>query len=400
MKRFRDQGVPGLVDASRRPRRSPTLTPDAIRNEIIRQKQAHPKWGPKKLRELLARKYGERAPGRKTIDRVLRDVGLINKPRRRRPGRMVVGSRPSVVVDAPNALWTVDFKGWWRTTDGRRCDPLTVRDAFSRYVLAIRVMPMTREEPVRAVFEELFRRYGLPKAIQSDNGTPFASALSLGGLTRLSAWWVDLGVDVVRSRPGCPQDNGGHERMHLDVSVELEGDRASTLEAQQAAFDEWVAEFNHVRPHEALGMRTPAQVYVPSKRRMPTLVLTTYPSHMSVHRVNERGFIEHRGWRVYVSLPLSGRLIAIEEFDDRCDLWFCNLRLGAFVYRRDDRLQPPEPEAPQRASAPVHPGEERSDLPVLPLATAVPRRRRRGPATAAIEEPKKKGEEPNLLPEV
>jgi putative transposase len=343
LKRFRQEGVPGLVDDSRRPRRSPRATSDGMRAEIVAQKQAHPKWGPKKLRELLVRRFGDRAPSRRTVERVLRDFGLIRKCRRRRPSA-APQMRPSVVVDVPNALWTVDFKGWWRTSDGKRVEPLTVRDAFSRFVLALRRTPSTREQDARPVFEDLFRRHGLPKAIQSDNGPPFASAVSLAGLTRLSAWWIALGIEVVRSRPGCPQDNGGHERMHLDVSLEFEDRGATALDAQQAVFDQWVAEFNHVRPHEALGMRTPSEVYVPSSRRMPALVLTTYPNHLHTHRVDVFGQIDHRRWRAYVTLTLARHLVAVEEREDgKCLVWFCNLLLGSFVYRRDKRVVPPEP---------------------------------------------------------
>jgi transposase InsO family protein len=344
LQRFRDRGVPGLVDGSRRPHRSPTATADAIRNEIVVLKQAHPKWGAKKLRELLVRTHGDQAPSKRTVERVLRDFGLIRRYRRRRPSALP-GPRPNVVVDAPNALWTVDFKGWWRTVDGKRCEPLTIRDAFSRYVLAMRVLPSTREQEVRPVFEELFKRYGLPKAIQSDNGTPFASASSLAWLTRLSAWWMALGIEVVRSRPGCPQDNGGHERMHLDVSIELEASGTRTaLDAQQAAFDQWVAEFNHVRPHEALGMRTPSEIYVPSSRRMPALVLITYPKQLYAHRVDVFGQIQHRRWRVYVTMTLAHHLVAVEERQEgKCLVWFCDLLLGSFVYRRERRLVPWKP---------------------------------------------------------
>lgn len=356
LQRFRDRGIPGLVDVSRRPHRSPTITGNSMRDEIVAQKQAHPAWGPKKLQELLVRTHGDRAPSKRTVERVLRDHGLIRKLRRRRASA-APGPRPSVVVDAPNALWTVDFKGWWLTSDGRRCEPLTVRDAFSRYVLAMRVVPSARQQDVRPVFEELFRRYGLPKAIQSDNGPPFASSASLAWLTRLSAWWMALGIDVVRSRPGCPQDNGGHERMHLDMSLELESVGARiTLDDQQAVFDQWVAEFNHVRPHEALGMRTPAEIYVPSSRRMPAMVLSAYAKYMHPHRVDVFGQIDHRRWRVYVTLALSRHLVAVEELEDgKCQVWFCNLLLGSFVYRKERRLVPADPrdEISKTSSEPI-----------------------------------------------
>jgi transposase InsO family protein len=174
---------------------------------------------------------------------------------------MLQTPRKTVTVEAPNDAWTVDFKGWWKARDGRRCEPLTVRDAFSRYVLALRILPRSDTDGVRAVFEELFERHGLPKVIQSDNGVPFAAGRSLAGLTKLSAWWVSLGIDIVRSRLGKPQDNRAHERMHADIAIELEAQAAHSLRAQQKACDEWRVEFNHVRPHEALDMQTPADVY-------------------------------------------------------------------------------------------------------------------------------------------
>lgn len=195
---------------------------EAMKAEIVRLRQAHPTWGGKKLRILLMKSHGERAPAVKTIERVMREYGLIRARRWRVRSVAVPVGAPSVVVDGPNDLWTVDFKGWWHTADGERCDPLTVRDGYSQFVLALRALPKTGTSAVRPVFEDRFRRYGLPKAIQSDNGPPFAHVLSLGGLSMLSAWWVALGIHVVRGRPGCPQDNGGHERMHVDVCLDLQ----------------------------------------------------------------------------------------------------------------------------------------------------------------------------------
>ena len=195
---------------------------------------------------------------------------------------MLQAARKHVVVEAPNDVWTVDFKGWWTTRDGRRCEPLTVRDAFSRFILALRILPRSDTDGVRAVFEELFERHGLPKVIQSDNGAPFAAGRSLAGLTKLSAWWISLGIDVVRSRPGCPQDNGAHERMHADISVELQTQAAQSIRAQQRACDDWRVEFNHMRPHEALGLETPADVYRSSPRRLMRARIGGFPDDVEI----------------------------------------------------------------------------------------------------------------------
>lgn len=340
LQRFKAEGVVGLVSESRRPKTSPTEMTEAMKAEIVRLRQAHPTWGGKKLRMLLMKTHGERAPAVRTIERVMREFGLI-RARRWRPRSIAVpAGAPSVVVNGPNDLWTVDFKGWWHTADGERCDPLTVRDAHSRFVLALRGLARTGTSSVRPVFEDLFRRYGLPKAIQSDNGPPFAHVLSLGGLSTLSAWWVALGIHVVRSRPGCPQDNGGHERMHVDVRLDLQAKPGGSLLAQQSQFDEWVAEFNHVRPHEALAMRTPAELYRPSERKLPALVVSTYPKEWYAHTVDATGKIMHRRWSVYVSKVLSRYVVAVEELATEFRVWFCNLLVGRYVYRVDKRVSP------------------------------------------------------------
>ena len=348
LRRFKAEGVVGLVSESRRPKTSPTEMTEAMKAEIVRSRQAHPTWGAKKLRMLLMKSHGERAPAVRTIERVMREYGLIRARRWRTRSVAVPAGAPSVVVEAPNDLWTVDFKGWWHTTDGERCDPLTVRDAYSRTVLALRALPKTGTSSVRPVFEDLFRRYGLPKAIQSDNGPPFAHVLSLGGLSTLSAWWVALGIHVVRSRPGCPQDNGGHERMHVDVCLDLQARPGASLLAQQARFDEWVAEFNHVRPHEALAMRTPAELYRPSDRRLPALVVPTYPKDWYPHTVDATGKITHRRWSVYLSKVLSRYIVAVEERTSEFRVWFCNLLLGRYVYRVDNKVSP----VPDEVTAP------------------------------------------------
>ena len=209
------EGVWGMEEESRRPRSSPDQLPEQEVCEIVRLKLAHLSWGPGKIRELYLRGHGEVA-SESTFKRVLERAGLTQRRRRRRGsegGRLCSGRRAT----APNEVWTVDFKGWWRS-QGRRCEPLTVRDEHSRYILEVRALSDARTETVRESFERLFERQGLPQAIGSDNGCPFASVNGLLGLSRLSAWWVALGIDLERGRPGHPQDNAAHERMHGDIS--------------------------------------------------------------------------------------------------------------------------------------------------------------------------------------
>jgi len=251
--------------------------------------------------------------------------------------------RPRVVALGPNDLWTVDFKGWWKAGDGSRCEPLTVRDAYSRFVLELGLLPSTKTSHVRRVFEELFKRWGLPKAIQSDNGPPFASLRALGGLTQLSAWWVSLGIEVVRSRPGTPTDNGAHERMHADVSVEIQAEAAQTRKLQQAACDEWRAEFNHVRPHEALDMKTPAEVYKPSSRQLATAPVARHVGGMKLVRVGKSGHIatRDRAALLYLGVALATYQVGLDEREDGYSyVWFFDRLLGRFKRGMAPALEP------------------------------------------------------------
>jgi putative transposase len=221
------------------------------------------------------------------------------------------------------------LQGWWKTVDGSRCEPLTVRDAFSRFVLCIKAMPNTSMDPVREQFTRLFRKYGIPSAIQCDNGLPFISVLARGGLTRLSGWWVALGIQIVRSRPACPQDNGGHERMHRDIRADVQAFPAAHRDAEQRVLDRWKQEFNHVRPHEALGGKVPADFYQPNANRSLTPIRHEYPLGWSVRKVFGRGVIcincEQRG----IARALVGYSVGLQPLDGtRYRLWFGELDLG------------------------------------------------------------------------
>ena len=226
--RFLERGIAGMEEQSRRPKSSPERLGAEEACEIIHLKLKHPSWGARKIRQLYWRRHGEGA-SESSFKRVLESAGLTQKRKRRcnsEAGHLSSGRR----AQAANEVWTVDFKGWWRTREGRRCEPLTVRDEYSRYLLEVRDLPNARSETVRDSFERIFQRHGLPEAIRSDNGSPFACTRALMGLSRLSAWWVALGIDLERGRPAHPQDNGGHERVHRDISCEVEalggGDQA------------------------------------------------------------------------------------------------------------------------------------------------------------------------------
>lgn len=327
LKRFTQGGFDGLEEMSRRPRSAPLATAEDVVVAIVAAREAHPRWGPRKLAVVLSRQLGEVTPSARTIARVLDRFGRIRKRHKKR-GLSVVERAPDVVAHAPNDVWTVDFKGWWRAVDGTRCEPLTVRDAFSRFVLAIRLNERTNTQCVRPVFERLFRRYGVPKAIKCDNGSPFVCMHARAGLTTLSAWWVSLGIDLVRSRPGCPQDNGAHERMHADVSLDLQTSPAANRDTQQRACDRWRQEFNHVRPHDALGGRTPAELYKPVPRAVrPRIAM--YPSTWLVRTVRHNGDITCAAGRTYVSLALAGQRVGLEPVGGlRWRIWFYKLDVG------------------------------------------------------------------------
>lgn len=327
--RFRKLGYDGLEEQSRRPDTTPMSIAEQMVMAVLQAREAHPSWGAKKLAVLLERKHGEQAPSRPTVERILKRFGLVRK-RRRAPVLNIVERAPQVVARAPNDVWTVDFKGWWRTRDGARCEPLTVRDAFSRFVLATTILPNTSMQAVRKEFERLFRKYGIPRAIQCDNGSPFVSVLARGGLTQLSSWWVSLGIRIVRSRPGCPQDNGGHERMHRDVRADVQLCPELTTQAEQRALDRWRQQFNHVRPHEALAGKVPADLYEPSARRSLSIPLYAYPVGWLQRRVyGACGALTFDGIRYSVGRSLSGHCVALEPLGDgRVRLWLRDLDLG------------------------------------------------------------------------
>ena len=341
--RFYQYGYEGMMELSRRPLSHAKELEEAVICEIIRLKNTHPRWGPRKLRDIYQRLH-EQVPSESSFKRVLERAGLVEKRRlrqRSQAGRIASGRK----ANAPNQVWTVDFKGWWHRADGQRCEPLTVRDECTRYVLDVRALADARTQSVRACFERLFERNGVPQAIRSDNGAPFASTTGVLGLSKLSAWWVALGIDLERGRPGCPQDNGAHERFHLDIQRELRG------EQQQASFDEWRRTFNEERPHEALGMKRPAELYQPSRRKFEgTPEDLTYPK-MQPRRVSERGTIHYGKHSIFISTALSGWSVGLEPCEQTMfNVHFGQLLLGQYdgstaSFQRSDAPTPTQKES-------------------------------------------------------
>jgi len=341
--RFLREGMRGMEEQSRRSQgHAKQLAAKQLAEEevceMMRLKLAHMAWGPRKIRELYFRQHKE-AASESTFKRVLERAGLTQKRSRRRSseaGRLCNGRRAKAV----NEVWTVDFKGWWRSW-GKRCEPLTVRDELSRYVLELRAMENARTETVRRSFEGLFQRHGLPQAIRSDNGSPFASVNGLLGLSQLSVWWVALGIDLERGRPAHPQDNGAHERLHLDISRELE----ALGESDQEALDLWRQSFNYERPHESLGMKCPAELYRPSERKYEGTPQDLDYAQMCPRRVSTSGAIKFEGQSLFLSSALAGWSVGLKPIaGDRLEVWFGRLLLGqvdvaasSFI-RADSRL--------------------------------------------------------------
>ena len=327
--RFLAEGFEGLHDRSHRPHHCPHAVADPFVEHIVDLCQRYG-WGSRKIRKLTAEKFGE-APARRTIDRIFERHDLITK-KRRRSGKPGHPGKPLTPMDEPNAVWTVDFKGQFKMLNGRYCYPLTIQDGFSRFLLECRGLYSTSIELAKPVFIKVFREFGVPAVIRSDNGTPFAS-IGLARLTRLSAWWIRLGIRPETIEPGKPQQNGRHENMHLVLKRRTTRPRRSNMRTQQRAFRNFMAEFNHIRPHEALDGAVPADLYRPSPRPFPkTLEPITYPGHFETRLVSYNGGIRWYRHRVPVSRLLAGHNVGLEEIDHGLfDVYFGPIWLGRFV---------------------------------------------------------------------
>lgn len=316
LERYAVLGLEGLKDQSRAPKTHPNALPAAVVERLLELRRRHRFWGPRKI---VAWLRGQEPvitwPAVSTVGDILKRHGLV-RPRRHRRRVVALGtglSEPS----RPNDQWGADFKGWFRTGDGQRCDPLTISDSFSRFLLRCRVVERPDEEHTRPVFRSAFREYGLPLVLRTDNGPPFASR-ALGGLTRLSAWWVKLGITLERIAPGQPQQNGRHERMHETLKQETARPPRASACAQQRAFDQFWYLYNFERPHEALGDTPPAHSYATSPRPYPERAPELeYPGHFEVRRVRTSGEIKWRGEFLYLSQALIGEPVGLEPISER-----------------------------------------------------------------------------------
>jgi len=329
--RYKAEGPAGLVDRSRRPHHSPNATdPEAV-EALLAERRRHPRWGGKKLLPLLhARNPDLALPAVSTAELILKRHGLVESRRRRPRRRVAVPARTEST--APNEVWTADFKGEFRTRDGRYCYPLTIVDDYSRYLLACCALLKPTAAATRATFGRLFRRLGLPRVIRTDNGTPFAGK-GLARLSRLAVWWIELGISPELIAPARPEQNGRHERLHRTLKEATALPPAGSARAQQRRFDRFREEYNRERPHEALGQVVPESVYEPSPRAWPEpLSPVDYPGHFELRRVGRDGCIKWHSQRVFVSFVLQAQRIGLEELTPGAwDVYFGPRRLGVFV---------------------------------------------------------------------
>ena len=312
--RYAAEGVDGLCDRSHAAHHHPHAVSEIIESRIVALRSEHPSWGPRKLHARLRMIEPETHwPAASTMGDILRRHGLV-VPRRRRL-TVPASTSPFADCECANDSWCVDYKGWFRTVDGRRCDPLTISDAYSRYLLRCQAVRRVDTRCARPLFEATFREYGLPRAIRSDNGPPFASC-SAGGLSQLSVWWIKLGIRPERITPGQPQENGRHERLHGTLAVDACRPPAANRRAQQQRFDAFRRIYNEERPHEGIGNLTPSQIYRASPRPYPARVPNiAYPDHWQVRMVRQAGEILWRGERLFINQVLAGEPVGLEERD-------------------------------------------------------------------------------------
>jgi len=337
--RYQTVGLHGLNDRSRRPYRHANQLPMAVEKAIVRLKKEYPAWGAPKIRERLKHRWPElTCPAISTVHAVLDRRGLVR--RRRRRVRMPGTGRPLSWPETPNALWCADYKGEFLLGNHRYCYPLTITDFATRYLLACEALSTTQERYAFSVFERAFQEFGLPQAIRTDNGVPFASAHALYGLSKLAVWWLRLGIQLERIAPGHPEQNGRHERLHLTLKTEATRPAAPTMLQQQARFDTFTHRYNHERPHQALDMATPGSRYAPSARLYRGLDDLEYPFHDWTALITTCGRICWQRRKINVSQVFAGQKVGVKQVSEH--VWlvtFMDYDLGYF----DDetcRLEP------------------------------------------------------------
>jgi putative transposase len=327
--RYQTSGLEALTDRNRRPVRYANQLPPQIEQSIIHLKKEKPNWGAPKILELLVRRYPDiKAPAKSTVHAVLDRHGFVKRRRRRRNKAM---GTPLSLVSQPNDLWCADYKGEFMLGDKRYCYPLTITDQASRFLLACEALESTREQFAFTIFEGVFKTYGLPKGIRTDNGVPFASPNALFNLSKLSVWWLRLGIEIERIKPGNPQENGRHERMHRTLKQEAARPSGVNFLQQQAKFDDFVEEYNMERPHEALAMKCPNEIYLPSSRPYQGLSEPEYPFHDRTIIVTHCGRICIQKKKINFCRSFAGQAVGIKEVDD--GIWlvsFMQYDLGYF----------------------------------------------------------------------
>ncbi len=336
--RYRESGIKGLEDRARSPYRHPNKTPFQVEASILRLKKEHPSWGAPKIREKLLKEFSMiQPPAVSTIHAILDRHGLVSRRRRR---RYRAEGTPLSDAKAPNALWCADFKGQFRLGNRQYCYPLTITDYRSRYLLACEGLESTKEKGAFPVFERAFKDFGLPAAIRTDNGVPFASAHALFGLSTLAVWWLRLGIRIERIKPGNPQQNGRHERMHLTLKKEATKPPSYNFLQQQERFDAFIEGYNNERPHQALGGRYPGELYTPSPRQFFYPDTLDYPYHDRSIQVTQCGRICMGHRKISLSRVFAGQYVGVREVAD--EVWlvsFMDYDLG-FFDRALNRVEP------------------------------------------------------------
>lgn len=339
IKRYKQGGIEGLTAKTTVPLRHPNATSLDIAREIVTLKLKHPSWGPKKVVYWLKQHQPDRRwPAISTAGHILKQAGLV-RPRKKR-SRTPPYTEPFQECLGPNLVWSADYKGQFKTGDGQLCYPLTVTDNYSRYLLGCQALRHPNYNGSKPVFEAIFKKYGLPAVIRTDNGTPFAST-GLGGLSKLSVWFIKLGIKPERIRAGHPQENGRHERMHRSLKAATAKPARGNQREQQKAFNVFIPEFNNERPHEALGMRTPASCHKPSLRSYPErLPEITYHGNYLARQVRHNGEIKWKGEKVYVSEALAGEPVALKQKGEHLwEIYYSTYLLG-ILDELDMRIKP------------------------------------------------------------